>query len=103
MRVVITDILPGVQRNGTDTSYEAADTIGKVSGKMRLKVYAFIGSRGSYGATDDEIVLAFAAAPGKPSSYRKRRPELTHLGLVYDTGRRRLNQYGNNCIVWAVR
>jgi hypothetical protein len=90
-----------VGRNHPETSYQAADAITPVAGKLQQSVYAFAVERGAYGFTDAEM---FERWPDKPeNSLRPRRIELVVAGWLKDSGKRRLNVRGRPCVVWCVR
>ena len=91
---------PAVGRNDPDTSHAAAAAIAPVTGKIRQEVYAYAVERGPDGFIDDELEEAFPDAAY--SSYRKRRGELVEAGRIVDTGKRRPNPRGRQCVVWAV-
>jgi hypothetical protein len=91
---------PATRHDDHRTSEAAADALKPVTGKIALEVLDFYQRRGSYGATDDELKLAFPDAP--ESSYRKRRTELAQRGLLGDCGETRPNRRGRQEIVWRV-
>jgi hypothetical protein len=85
---------PGV----TDTSREAAKRIEPNHGTLAHTVYEVITHRGEYGATTSEISNI------RSINYRGIQPrtsELKQMKLIYDSGQRRKNEYGNNEIVWV--
>jgi hypothetical protein len=91
---------PPVRHDHPETSYAAADAIAPVTGKLRQVVYAFAVERGTYGFTDAEMFDAF---PEKPeNSVRPRRIELQQAGRLIDSGKRRANGRGRQCVVWMV-
>lgn len=49
------------------------------------------------GATDEEIIRCVGYSP---NTVRPRRVELTHQGLLYDSGQRRKTASGKPAIVW---
>lgn len=81
-----------------DTSWEAASRVRHLTA-TREAVLACLRARG--GLTDAEI---WDTLPREhrttPSGIRTRRSELVHLGLVVDTGARRLGPTGRRMIVW---
>ena len=85
-----------------DTSHEAARSIGEMTGK-RQAVLDII--RAIRRGTDEDIVDAYHAttAPQQSASgIRTRRAELTLLGLVVDTGERKVRSSGRGAIVWGI-
>ena len=85
-----------------DTSHEAARSIGEMTGKRQavLDIIRAIG-RG----TDEDFVDAYHAttAPQQSASgIRTRRAELTLMGLVVDTGERKVRRSGRGAIVWGI-
>lgn len=83
----------GVALGKTDTSREAAE---RIDVKTRLRqVLAVICQRPS---TADEIADALGVTV---LTTRPRTTNLKALGLIYDTGERRKNATGRNCIVYA--
>jgi len=86
-----------IARNAQQTSREAAERVYPKSGTMRLKVYEFIVRQGLKGATDQEIqnTLHLSGDTVRPS-----RITLFQDGFVIDSGVRRKNANGNDCIVW---
>ena len=94
------DYKPPVGRDHPETSHAAAAVIAPVFGKMTKGVYAFAVERGDHGFTDAELFRAF---PDKlENSLRPCRVVLVRDGWLVDTGQRRPNQRGNQCVVWAV-
>jgi hypothetical protein len=92
---------PPVRHDHPDTSYQAASAIAPVTGKLRQAVYAFAVERGAYGFTDAELFVSF---PEKPeNSIRPRRIELAQAGRIVDSGKRRENARGRQCVVWTIR
>ena len=85
-----------------DTSHEAARSIGEMTGKRQavLDIIRAIG-RG----TDEDIIDAYhsSTAPQQSASgIRTRRAELTLMGLVVDTGERKVRSSGRGSIVWGI-
>lgn len=79
------------------TSLEAAQKVEPVVTSMRGKVLAFIRSRGTSGATPDEIADALNMLV---VTARPRTTELARMGFVRDSHLRRRNCNGNNSIVY---
>lgn len=85
-----------------DTLEEAAERVSESLKELQGKVYSILAA--SQGLTDSELRERCNAIYGKrqESTYRKRRSELVELGLVQETGERRLNPAGNWEKVFAV-
>lgn len=64
---------------------------------QKAKVYQFIVDRMEYGATDQEMQVALKMSG---DTLRPTRGKLLKDGLIYDSGKTRQNQNGNECIVW---
>lgn len=86
-----------------DTSADAADAIGGISGRLRLIVLAELVAAGDRGLTDEEGI----DLTGIPAStYRPRRVELCdgwqdiQGGFVRDSGSRRRTRSGRTAVVW---
>jgi len=79
------------------SSDAAAKAIERQTGGLRERVLAYIRSRGTDGATDQETqaMLGLACQTQTP-----RRRELAKAGAVVDSGRRRLTQSGRAATVW---
>ena len=86
--------------NGTATSTEAAEAITPQHLVIRQAIYDYIKSRGSKGATADQIeaVLEFAG-----NTIRPRLAELSARGLIHRTGDTRLTRAGRKAFVWYIR
>jgi hypothetical protein len=80
-----------------NTSTEARQKIEPGIGSLRRKVYEFYLGRGMYGATDFE---AESNLHIDGNTMRPIRGSLVKNGLLLDSGITRVNQNGNNCIVW---
>lgn len=80
------------------TSGVAADRIAGYAAKQRADVLAVIVKAGLFGATDAEIESATGI---RAQSVSPRRGELRALGLVVDSGRRRLTPRGRPAAVWV--
>ena len=78
-----------------DTSHLAAESASVRGPNQRLKVWEAIKHLGE--ATDYEISAFLQILR---SSAGKRRQELTELGLVESTGKRRVTDTGSAAIVW---
>lgn len=82
------------------TSLEAATKARKGSNSLLAQaILAELRSRGTEGATDDELADVFPEA--HPGSRVKRRTDLSRTGQVRDSGRRRPSRWGRDQIVWV--
>jgi hypothetical protein len=79
------------------TSYAAAVENAAHSGTQRRRVFDEIYR--SHGATDHEMQKNLAM---NSSTQRPRRVELVRMGLVRDSGRKRLTPSGRWAVVWDV-
>jgi len=68
-------------------------------GSKRARVYQYIFDQQERGATDQEIQAALNM-PG--DTLRPTRLSLLKDDLIYESGKTRQNQNGNDCIVWVV-
>lgn len=84
---------------GSETSKAAAESIARASPALRARVEAYLASRGSAGATDNEIELALRMRHQTASA---RRRELVQLGHVRDSLARRPTDSGRTACVWAI-
>jgi DNA-binding LytR/AlgR family response regulator len=89
-----------VGRDHPRTSYQAADAIAPVTGKLQQAVYAFAVERGDYGFTDAEMYERFS--DNLENNLRPRRIELVAARWLKDSGKRRPNRRGRACVVWVV-
>lgn len=92
------------RRSDPDTSWEAARSVRSIRESQR-EVLAIFVACGSAGATDERAwTLYQAATPGgqSVSGFRTRRSELVAMGLLRDTGERRIGSTGRRMIVWGV-
>lgn len=82
---------------GSTTSRQAAQSVQEFTGAMRLRVLAFIASRGAEGATSDE------AEHGLGMIHQSSSPRIVELhdgGYITDSGNRRPTVRGRLAIVW---
>lgn len=84
---------------GDDTSTEAAIRALPFSESLRARVFRFIARKRNVGATDDEIEEASGLTHQTISA---RRRELVLLGVIHDSGERRLTRSGRKAKVWMV-
>lgn len=88
------------RRCDPDTSHMAAKETTPLIRELQRRVLAFAASRGPGGFTDPELNAHFGVAS---STYRTRRAELVDMGLVEDTGQRRLiGTKGRPHAVWRI-
>ena len=85
----------------SDTSRAAAAAIGPKLNRMEYAVWRFIVERGFMGATDDELERHFVAEGWATPTARARRVELKYVGLVRNSGFRRLTRHGRMAVVWV--
>jgi transcription initiation factor IIE alpha subunit len=83
--------------NGTATSMRAATEIEPFRGTLRVAVLDFLVSRGTQGATAEEIEFAIEILG---STVRPRLVELRNAGLVVDSGLTRKTRSGRHAVVW---
>lgn len=94
--------IPARSRRGDpDTSAKAAKKIEPFAPTIRQQVERFAIEAGHAGFIDEDLSIQFGAE--NVSSYRTRRAELTDGNVILDTGKRRHNEAGNECIVWIHR
>lgn len=84
--------------SGSITSEMAAGDIQETTHTLRLKVLAFIKSRGAQGATDEEIQTALAMTG---NTERPRRRELYLAGKIKQAGFNRKTKSGRAAVVWV--
>lgn len=81
------------------TSVAAAESVEVVRARQAQQILAFMRKCGSWGATIEEIARATGLSI---QTVCGRRWELENkIGLVVDSGRRRLNRTGRSAIVWV--
>ena len=98
--------LPRMTRaDDTETSREAASILRDALGDLRYRVWHILSKSGEGGLADFELRAACEADMGKrpESTYRKRRSELSAMGLAIETGHRRLNANGRAEVVHRAR
>lgn len=82
---------------GSDTSRDAAKRVSKRIEQQRGDVYLCIVRGGENGRTWDEIVSILDCSP----TANGRCTELRDMGLIHDSGRKRLTRRGSNATVWV--
>lgn len=85
-------------RSVSDTSRSAARAVAASARALRRRVFDFIESRGSLGASDHEIQTTFNIVG---DTERPRRVERQKANLVRDLGQRRTAPSGRSVIVWV--
>ena len=89
------------RRTDPRTSWAAAESLDPETLRAsQLLVWHTIQAHGPM--TDEELAGRLAFDMG-PSGARTRRSEIAALGLVFDTGERRVLRSGRRGIVWAAR
>lgn len=86
-----------ISNTAKQTSRNAAEAIYPKSGSIRLTVYEHLLGKGLRGATDQEMQSALHLSG---DTLRPTRKSLETDGLVVDSGARRFNLKGHECIVW---
>lgn len=89
---------PPFVRN-SDTSEAAADSVAGGTASKRRRILTMI-SDAPAGMTDDEVE---EATGWRHQTVSARRRELVLLGLLVDSGRRRLTRSGRGATVWVPR
>jgi hypothetical protein len=88
---------PGFQ--DTDTSRQAAEDVGRKSKDIQAQVLAAVGRQGDFGATAEELAAILRLPRG---TVQPRTTELSRLGKLKDSGKRRQNlSSGKMAIVWV--
>lgn len=82
---------------GSDTSQAAAKKVSKRIEQQRGDVYLCIVRGGDSGRTWDEIVATLDCSP----TANGRVTELRDMGLIHDSGLRRLTRRGSKATVWV--
>lgn len=88
-------VIVGKQR----TSQAAAEKFLGKSGGWRRQLYWHLQDCGFDGATDQELQQHFNKSG---DTIRPTRVSLVRDGLIIDSGRTRINESGNQCIIWIV-
>ena len=65
----------------------------------RAMIYMYLCERQDEGATDQEMQKALNM---NGDTLRPTRGSLVKNGLIYDSGKTRQNENGNECIIWVV-
>jgi hypothetical protein len=87
------------RRENPVTSLDAAVSIIPTLGELQRRVMDALDAAGAHGMTDYELEQRLGS---HGSTFRTRRAELVAIGLVVNTGRKRLVK-GRNRIVWALK
>ena len=89
---------PGkAHHDGHDTEHAAADSVAHITGRLRSEVLHLLRAHPG-GLTDDEGGRLLG---GDRLRFGRRRNELCDLGLVCDSGCRRLTPQGRKAVVWV--
>lgn len=80
-----------------NTSLKAYDSVQEIIPPLQQRVLSFIRSRGTIGATDEEIALCLAL---NPSTSRPRRIELANDFRIFNSGEFRKTKSGRKAAVW---
>lgn len=83
-----------------DTSVAAAEAIAPATGPLQRMVLFAIAEVGARGLTSQELAVRTGV---DFNSVQPRTSELRQLGLIRDSGLRRLNRNGKKAIVWIAR
>ena len=81
------------------TSIQAQIKAAPRMSSQRARVYQFLVDRMDQGATDQEMQFALKMSG---DTLRPTRGKLLKENLIYDSGKTRKNENGNDCIVWVV-
>ena len=83
-----------------DTSREAWKKSAQRASGMQSKILVFLGDKGAFGGTDEEMDIAFDTATTR--SNRPTRLALVEEGMVRDSGGRRMTASLSKAIVWEL-
>jgi hypothetical protein len=86
------------RRDAMDTSVDAAISVYPELKLLQSEVMAYAETE-PFGFTDEQMNLYFNT---HRSTYRARRSELMHMGLIVDSGVRRKMVNGRNATVWIL-
>ena len=86
------------RRDATDTSIQAAISVYPDLRELQIHVMLYAETR-PRGFTDEQMNQYFDT---HRSTYRARRAELMHKGLIVDSGRREKMTNGRNATVWIL-
>ena len=81
-----------------ETSKKAATKVLPKTGSLRKTVYDFINNRKEFGATDQEMEVILRVSG---NSIRPTRLTLADDGWIMDSKQTRVNEHGNECVVWV--
>jgi len=81
------------------TSIEAQRKSAPRMSSHKARVYQFLIDRMEQGATDQEMQFALKMSG---DTLRPTRGKLLKENFIYDSGKTRKNENGNDCIVWVV-
>jgi len=80
------------------TSIEAQRKAAPRMSSHKARVYQFLVDRMDQGATDQEMQFALKMSG---DTLRPTRGKLLKENFIYDSGKTRKNENGNDCIVWV--
>ena len=90
---------PRARNTDPETSHEAAKSLGDLRPRQRAVVRVFE----RWGQlTDGELRHLYDGPAQSDSGLRTRRSELVALGVLFDTGSRRVTGSGRKSIVWGL-
>jgi hypothetical protein len=92
------DLKKMYRRDAMDTSIDAAVSVYPELKELQSLVMAYAETQ-LFGFTDEQMNLHFNT---HRSTYRARRSELMHMGLVVDSGLRSRMTNGRNATVWIL-
>lgn len=98
-----------VRAGAHDTEIEAAETAGRSMSRLQYIVLSIFSKRSERGMTDSELDSFYGAnwweqewPQVRYETPRKRRSDLTRLGLLADSGEKELNDYNSAEVVWEI-
>ena len=86
------------RRDATDTSIQAAISVYPDLREIQIQVMLYAETKPN-GFTDEQMNMYFGT---HRSTFRARRSELMHKGLILDSGRREKMVNGRNATVWIL-
>jgi hypothetical protein len=92
------DLFKMFRREAKDTSIQAAVSVYPDLRELQIDVLKYAETQ-PYGFTDEEMNIHFNTYR---STYRARRAELMHKGLIVDSGKKKKMSSGRNGIVWIL-
>jgi hypothetical protein len=86
-----------ISKKAQSTSRKSAEKVLPHTGSIRRLVYDTVKSNNDYGYTDYELETVLKGSHQTISASRR---SLVLDGFLVDSGKTRINQNGNDCIVW---